>query len=290
MTSHKSEFILNPDGSVYHLALKPEDIAKTVIFVGDPYRVESVSQYFDKITFKTQKREFKTHTGVYKNKKLSVISTGIGVDNIEIVLQELDALFNVDFKTKKVKTELTKLNIIRIGTSGAIQKDISVNSFLLSQKALDINSTLQFYDLKTPHQHPFLCAFKRHLNWKSTNAEPKLISNSKDLETVFSSPSMLKGITVTAPGFYAPQGRSIRLVPKYKNLIESLSTFKHLDKTLTNIEMETSAIYGFSELLGHRAISLNAILANRISGEFSDHPEHTIDALINYTLEKIVFL
>ena len=290
MTNHKSEFIINPDGSVYHLALRPSDVADTIIFVGDPDRVDSVSQYFDTIEFQIQKREFNTHTGYYKNKRLSVISTGIGVDNIDIVLNELDALFNIDFKTKSTKQNLTKLNIIRVGTSGSIQEDISVDSFLLSKQALDINSTLQFYNLENSKYNEFERAFKQNLNWSESNSEPKLFDNSSVLEKYFESEKITKGITLTAPGFYAPQGRSIRLEPKYRDFISHLSKFKFQNQRLTNIEMETSAIYGFSSLLGHNAISLSAILANRITGEFSKEPEQTVDSLIKYTLEKTLFL
>lgn len=287
MSIKQSELILNPDGSIYHLNLKPEHLAPIVITVGDPDRVDHVSRHFDSIELKVQKREFKTHTGVYNKQRITVISTGIGSDNIDIVLNELDALVNIDFGTRSVKSDLTSLKIIRIGTSGALQPDIAVDSFLLSSYALDINGMLQSYQIKNI-QHPDLeAAFCQHTNWDTERAKPVVVKNSKSLEHQLQSEEILRGITATCGGFYGPQGRVLRLPPKDAIFRDKLQSFSFENKRITNFEMETSAIYGLSKLLGHKACSLNAILANRANGTFSTTPEQTVDQLITYTLKKL---
>lgn len=287
MSIKQSELILNPDGSIYHLNLKPEHLAPIVITVGDPDRVDHVSRHFDSIELKVQKREFKTHTGVYNKQRITVISTGIGSDNIDIVLNELDALVNIDFETRNVKSDLTSLKIIRIGTSGALQPDIAVDSFLLSSYALDINGMLQSYQIKNI-QHPDLeAAFCQHTNWDTERAKPVVVKNSKSLEHQLQSEEILRGITATCGGFYGPQGRVLRLPPKDAIFRDKLQSFSFENKRITNFEMETSAIYGLSKLLGHKACSLNAILANRANGTFSTTPEQTVDQLITYTLKKL---
>lgn len=287
MSIKQSELILNPDGSIYHLNLKPEHLAPIVITVGDPDRVDHVSRHFDSIELKVQKREFKTHTGVYNKQRITVISTGIGSDNIDIVLNELDALVNIDFETRSVKSDLTSLKIIRIGTSGALQPDIAVDSFLLSSYALDINGMLQSYQIKNI-QHPDLeAAFCQHTNWDTERAKPVVVKNSKSLEHQLQSEEILRGITATCGGFYGPQGRVLRLPPKNAIFRDKLQSFSFENKRITNFEMETSAIYGLSKLLGHKACSLNAILANRANGTFSTTPEQTVDQLITYTLKKL---
>ena len=287
MSIKQSELILNPDGSIYHLNLRPEHLAPIVITVGDPDRVDHVSRHFDSIELKVQKREFKTHTGVYNKQRITVISTGIGSDNIDIVLNELDALVNIDFETRSVKSDLTSLKIIRIGTSGAIQPDIAVDSFLLSSYGLDINGMLQSYQIKNI-QHPDLeAAFCQHTNWDTERAKPVVVKNSKSLEHQLQSEEILRGITATCGGFYGPQGRVLRLPPKDAIFRDKLQSFSFENKRITNFEMETSAIYGLSKLLGHKACSLNAILANRANGTFSTTPEQTVDQLITYTLKKL---
>lgn len=287
MSIKQSELILNPDGSIYHLNLRPEHLAPIVITVGDPDRVDHVSRHFDSIELKVQKREFKTHTGVYNKQRITVISTGIGSDNIDIVLNELDALVNIDFETRSVKSDLTSLKIIRIGTSGALQPDIAVDSFLLSSYALDINGMLQSYQIKNI-QHPDLeAAFCQHTNWDTERAKPVVVKNSKSLEHQLQSEEILRGITATCGGFYGPQGRVLRLPPKNAIFRDKLQSFSFENKRITNFEMETSAIYGLSKLLGHKACSLNAILANRANGTFSTTPEQTVDQLITYTLKKL---
>ena len=282
-----SELILNDDGSIYHLNLKPENISNDLIFVGDPDRVDKVTQHFDTIEFSTHKREFKTTTGTYKNKRISVISTGIGADNIDIVLNELDALVNINLQTRTIKKNHTSLNIIRIGTSGSLQKDIPLDSFLLSTYALDINGMLRSYITETI-SHPIIeNAFVEHTNWDEKKCFPLVISNSKSLEDRISSEISYKGMTATAGGFYGPQGRVIRLPIKDSNLNNKIDSFNFNGKRVTNLEMETSAIYGLSKLLGHHACSMNAIIANRANGTFSKNPDKVIANLINYTLDKM---
>jgi len=287
MSIKKSELILNPDGSIYHLNLRPEHLGPIVITVGDPDRVDHVSRYFDTIEFKIQKREFKTHTGVYKNQQISVISTGIGSDNIDIVLNELDALVNIDFKTRRIKPDLTSLKIVRIGTSGALQPDIPVDSFLLSSYAIDINGMLQSYQLKRIQNTAIETAFCKHTNWDSERAKPVVVQNSKSLETQLLDNTIHHGITATCGGFYGPQGRILRLQPKDSIFRDKLQSFRFENLRITNFEMETSAIYGLSKLLGHQACSMNAILANRANGTFSKNSEGTVDQLIKYTLKKL---
>lgn len=287
MPIKESELILNKDGSVYHLNLKPENVAKTIIFVGDQDRVEKVSKHFDTIEFETQKREFKTHTGTYKGKRLTVISTGIGPDNIDIVLNELDALFNIDLKTRQPKKELTSLDIIRIGTSGSLQAEIPVDSFVLSTHGLDLNGMLHFYQIQ-PICHPDIeTAFIKHTNWHPNKAKPIVIENSNSLQKKLESDLTFKGLTATAGGFYGPQGRVLRLPIQDETLNQKMDNFDFNGLKITNFEMETSAIYGLAKLLGHHAVSLNAVIANRADGAFSKDTSAVVANLIKYTLNKI---
>ncbi|MEE9409268.1 MAG: nucleoside phosphorylase [Polaribacter sp.] len=287
MSIKNSELILNPDGSIYHLNLKPENIAANIIFVGDQDRVEKVTAHFDSIDFTTQKREFKTSTGTYKGKRISVISTGIGPDNIDIVLNELDALFNIDLKTRQPKSKLTSLNIVRIGTSGSLQSDIPVDSFLMSSHGLDLNGLLHSYQIDEISNLKIENAFVKHTNWSTKKAHPIIIKNSKVLENKLTSEKIYKGITATAGGFYGPQGRILRLGLQDAELNNKIDSFQYNTHRITNLEMETSAIYGLSKLLGHNAISMNAIIANRANGTFSKNPSKVVADLIIYTLEKI---
>ena len=287
MSIKQSELILNPDGSIYHLHLRPEDLATTIITVGDPDRVDQVSKYFDHIELKQQKREFKTHTGLYKNQRITVISTGIGSDNIDIVLNELDALVNIDFETRTLKNKLTALDIVRIGTSGALQADIPVDSILISTHGLDINGMLPSYEIETIRNKAFEKAFCMHTEWNNDRAQPVLVENSKTLEHQLYESHILTGVTATCGGFYGPQGRILRLEPKDSIFRNKLESFRYEDLKITNFEMETSAIYGLSKLLGHQACSMNAILANRANGSFSKKPDETIYNLIQYTLNKL---
>jgi len=288
MPIKESELILNPDGSIYHLNLKPENISNTIIFVGDQDRVEKVTSHFDSIEFKTQKREFKTQTGHYKGKRITVISTGIGPDNIDIVLNELDALANIDFKTRQIKDKLTRLAIIRIGTSGALQDHIPVDSFLLSTHGLDINGMLHSYKIDTIRNTDIEEAFVQQTNWHPNKANPIVIKGSHTLEKRFESDKMHKGLTATAGGFYGPQGRVLRLAIQDTELNSKMDNFNFNGVKIANFEMETSAIYGLAKLMGHEAMSLNAIIANRVLGTFSKDSSTVIGNLITYTLNKIV--
>tara|TARA_B100000809_G_scaffold25461_1_gene22355 strand:+ start:8963 stop:9832 length:870 start_codon:yes stop_codon:yes gene_type:complete len=288
MSIRESELILNTDGSVYHLNLKPENIAQDIIFVGDQDRVEKVTKHFDSIEFKTQKREFKTITGFYKNKRITVISTGIGPDNIDIVLNELDALVNIDIEARTPKSKLTKLNIVRIGTSGALQSEIPINSFLISTHALDMNGMLHSYQIDEISNPIIENAFVKHTNWSAKKPFPIIIENNKELELKFSSTKTYKGITATAGGFYGPQGRVLRLPVQDSELNTKINSFNYNGQKISNLEMETSAIYGLSKLLGHNAISMNAIIANRTNEEFSENPDKVIEDLILYTIDRII--
>tara|TARA_B100000767_G_scaffold13826_1_gene13330 strand:+ start:8384 stop:9253 length:870 start_codon:yes stop_codon:yes gene_type:complete len=288
MSIKNSELILNSDGSIYHLNLKPSDISDTIIFVGDQDRVIEVTKHFETIEFETQSREFKTQTGIFKGKRISVISTGIGSDNIDIVLNELDALVNIDFKTREIKTNKTSLSIVRIGTSGALQPDIAVDSFVLSSYGIDINGMLQSYNIENIKNESIEQAFVKHTNWSPKKSYPVIVNNSKRLEGLLSSNQTLKGMTATCGGFYGPQGRILRLEIQDDSLNNKMNSFDFNGLRVTNFEMETSAIYGLSKLLGHEACSMNAILANRSLGTISKNPQKTIDKLIVYCLSKLI--
>jgi len=284
----QSELIVNNDGSIYHLNLKPEHIANTIITVGDPDRVDKITKYFDHIECSIRKREFHTQTGTYKNKRITVISTGIGTDNIDIVLNELDALVNINLETREIKEHHTSLNIIRIGTSGAIQQDIPVDSFLLSELAIGFDSLLHFYDSKEITFPKMSKALTNHLDWHPNKSQPYVVAADKQWIEHLSEDIIIKGVTATNVGFYGPQGRTLRLALSDEKQNEKIASFRYESKKITNLEMETAGIYGLTKLLGHHAVSLNAILANRSSGGFSTQPEKTIDALIRYALDKIV--
>ncbi|MGY3794381.1 nucleoside phosphorylase [Aquimarina sp. 433] len=288
MAIAESELILNDDGSIYHLNLKPEHIASTIITVGDPDRVSKITQYFDSIEHATRKREFHTQTGTYKGKRLTVISTGIGTDNIDIVFNELDALVNIDLKTKKVKDEHASLNFIRIGTSGAIQPEIPIDSFIVSEIAIGFDSLLHFYDSEDVQFPQISEPLMKHLNWSNKKSSPYVVSFDKKLGRHMQSDETIKGFTITNVGFYGPQGRVLRLATSDALLNQKIGSFSYADKKITNLEMETAGIYGMAKLLGHRAVSMNAILANRATGLFSQDSEKTIDNLIKYTLDKII--
>ncbi len=288
MPIKESELILNPDGSIYHLNLKPENISNTLLFVGDQDRVEKITKHFETIEFSTQKREFKTQTGIYKGKRLTVISTGIGPDNIDIVINELDALVNIDLKTRKKKDKLTCLNIIRIGTSGSLQKEVPVDSFVIGTHGLDLNGMLHFYQIDSICKPEVEDEFVKYTNWSPKKARPIIIDNSAELEKIFDSDKVFKGLTATAGGFYGPQGRVLRLPLQDPDLNKKMDSFDFNGFRITNFEMETSVIYGLSKLLGHKALSLNAIIANRVTGNFSKDPKKTVERLIEYALGKIV--
>lgn len=288
MKIKESELILNPDGSVYHLNLKPENIADTIIFVGDQDRVEKITKYFDTIEFSTQKREFKSQTGRYKGKRFTVISTGIGPDNIDIVVNELDALVNIDLKTREIKEEHTQLNIVRIGTSGSLQKDIPGDSFVLATYGLGFDGMLHAYDCEHILEKDIEDAFIEHTNWSNRKSRPYVVKNSKELENRLYSDKVFMGMTATAGGFYGPQGRVLRIPVQDPNLNNKIDSFNHDGVRVTNLEMETSAIYGLSKLLGHNACSMNLIIANRADGTFSKNSYKVMEDLIQYTLNRLV--
>jgi len=283
-----SELILNPDGSIYHLHLRPEDISDTIITVGDPDRVNDVSRYFDTIEVKKQCREFKTHTGTYKGKRLTVISTGIGTDNIDIVFNELDALVNIDLERRTLKAQHQSLTLVRIGTSGAIQDHIPVDSLLASEVAIGFDNLLHFYDGVDFTDQDFSAALMKHTQWNPKKSDPYVVAADTALLKLFTSEEIIKGVTVTNVGFYGPQGRSLRLRTEDEQLNDKLASFTYDGKPITNLEMETSGIYGMARLLGHRAISLNAILANRANKTFSKKPQDTVDKLIQLTLNTLL--
>lgn len=282
----ESELILNRDGSVYHLHLLPDDVADTVITVGDPDRVSRVSRYFDTIELKKSKREFVTHTGILNGKRITVMSSGISTDNIDIVLNELDALVNIDLKTRLPKTQLKKLNIIRIGTSGAIQSDIPIDSLLVSKAAFGLDTLMHYYkqNINEPEQQ-LLNALKQVLP-KDGGFVPYIASADTGLMSELGH-DVLHGITFTAPGFYAPQGREIRACSAYPEFMNALQQFNLNGQRITNLEMETAGIYGLSAALGHRAISFNIILANRSTQTFSKQPEKIVDNYIRQLLDRI---
>jgi uridine phosphorylase len=284
----ESELILNPDGSVYHLNLKPENIAKDIIFVGDQDRVDKITKHFESVEFTTQKREFKTSTGIYKGKRMSVISTGIGPDNIDIVLNELDALVNIDLETRTIKPTHTSLNIVRIGTSGSLQSDIPVDSFVLAKYGLGFDGMLHSYECEQVLEKDVEDAFIKHTNWSPRKSRPYAVKNSSELETKLASDKTYLGFTATAVGFYGPQGRVLRLAIQDPELNNKIDNFNYNGVRVTNLEMETSAIYGLSKLLGHHACSMNAIIANRANGTFSKDYQSVVENLITYTLDKLV--
>lgn len=283
----ESELILNPDGSVYHLNLLPDDISDVIINVGDPDRVSKVSAFFDNVEVKKQKREFVTHTGHYKGRRISVISTGIGTDNIDIVYNELDALVNIDLKTRTVKPNLTALNLIRIGTSGALQPEIPVDSFVFSTFGLGLDGLLNFYQYtNTPEEQAIIEGFRKHYPNNCKLPESYLTRSSLKLEKALSE-GMFKGITASCSGFYAPQGRVLRYQLARTDMIEKLNSFRHGEHKVTNFEMETGAMYGLAKLLGHHCCAVNLIVANRIAQEFSKKYEERMLQLIQTVLDRI---
>ena len=283
-----SELILNPDGSIYHLNLKPEHIADTVIFVGDQNRVPRISKHFNDIEYDLQKREFRTITGTYKGKRITVISTGIGPDNIDIVLNEIDALVNIDLENRTIKPAQRQLDIIRIGTSGSLQNDIPVDSFVMGKYGLGLDGLLHSYKADHIFEKEIEDAFIKHTQWNQNKARPYIVKGSDVLAKKLQSEQVFTGFTVTAPGFYGPQGRVLRIPLQDADLNKKLDSFSFDGVRATNLEMETSAIYGLSRLLGHNALSMNAIIANRANGTFSTDPYKAVENLIVYTLGKLV--
>ncbi|MEJ5996064.1 nucleoside phosphorylase [Pedobacter sp. Du54] len=282
----EADLIINPDGSIYHLNLLPEDIAETVITVGDLDRVGEISKHFDSIELKKGKREFITHTGYLGKKRITVLSTGIGTDNIDIVFNELDALVNIDFKTREIKKDLTSLNIIRLGTSGAIQKDIEMGTILASTYGLGFDALMHYYIHQVSgDEHSLLDEIKSHFSHIKGIHPYVTAADNTLLQTI--GKDMAQGITVTAPGFYAPQGRQMRAKNAIPDFISQLSSFSHAKYRITNLEMETAGIYALAKTLGHKALSINAILASRVKFEFSSEPNKIVEKAIKMVLERL---
>lgn len=282
----EADLIINPDGSIYHLNLLPEDIADTVLTVGDLDRVAEVSKYFDSIEVKKGKREFITHTGYIGKKRVTVLSTGIGTDNIDIVFNELDALVNIDFESREVKKDLKSLDIIRIGTSGAVQKDIPMGTILASSFGLGFDALMHYYIHEVSgDEHTLLDSVKSHFS-HIKNIHPYVTAADESLLNSIGR-GMETGITITAPGFYAPQGRQVRAKNAIPNFIELLNSFIEGNNRITNLEMETAGIYALAKALGHKALSVNAILASRVKFEFSKEPNKIVEKAIKTVLERL---
>jgi uridine phosphorylase len=283
----ETELILNPDGSIYHLKLHPEQISDTIIVVGDQGRVETISKHFTNIECRIHNREFLTHTGTYNGKRITALSTGIGTDNIDIVVNELDALVNINFEQREIKEAKKSLNIVRLGTSGALQSDIPVDSFVMSEYGLGFDGLLNFYQSeKNIFNDEITEAFIRHTEWVNKLARPYTVKGSEMLMDKLGE-GLFKGITATASGFYGPQGRQLRITPFDPMLNEKMETFTCEGKRITNFEMETSALYGLSAILGHHAITICTIIANRVSREFSKNYHPVVEQMIKMTLDRI---
>ncbi|MDX1544734.1 MAG: nucleoside phosphorylase [Christiangramia sp.] len=287
MSLQSSELVLNRDGSIYHLGLLPEDMAQIIITVGDPGRVSRISDHFDKIEIKKQKREFITHTGYFRGKRITVMSTGMGTDNIDIALTELDALANIDLKKGEIKEKPVSLDIIRIGTTGSIREEIPVGTFILSEWAIGFDGLMHYYKCDNILNKEVAEAFVKQTGWSSKKAMPYVVKGDEELIAKLSSDSTIKGFTGTNIGFYGPQGRILRAGIPDPAMNNKISSFNYKGHSITNLEMETSGIYGLSHLLGHRAVSMNVVLANRANGEFAEDTTKPVDDLIRYSLEKI---
>lgn len=283
-----SELILTDRGAIYHLNLKPEQLADTVLLVGDPARVAEVSKRFDKIEHKTQHREFITHTGYIGNKRISVISTGIGTDNIDIVMNELDALANIDFKTRSIKPQTKSLNIIRLGTCGALQTDTPVDSMIVSSYAIGIDNLMHYYRLENNTDEQYILhEFALHTRLQNNHITPYIAEASIQLRKYFGN-QFLHGITVTTPGFYGPQARAMRVPISQPNMMDALASFNSRNMRVLNFEMETSALYGLGKVFQHHCLSVSTVINNRATKTFSSNMQHAIDNMIGYTLEAIL--
>ena len=284
----ESELIINEDGSVFHLHITPEQLANKVILVGDPGRVKLAASFFDSIECEIESREFRTTTGVYRGKRLSVISTGIGTDNIDIVMNELDALVNVDFQTRLPKDEKKSLEIVRVGTSGSLQADIPIDAFLISEKSIGFDGLLNFYQGRNAVADvDFEKAFTTFVDWDELLAKPYVVAASSEMVERIQSEQTIKGVTISAPGFYGPQGRVIRLDTMDNDLNDKIADFRYGDYKITNYEMESSAIAGLALLMGHKATTVCAIIANRPLGTSSPDYKKTIKSLLSYTIDRI---
>ena len=282
-----SELILNPDGSLYHIKLKPEDVAETVILVGDQQRVAVISKYFDKIDSRKDNREFTTHTGWLNGKRITVISTGIGTDNIDIVVNELDAAVNFDLEKRKIKEKHTALDIIRLGTTGGLQPELEVDTFVASAYGLGFDGLLNFYDYDEKIlETEIIDAFIRHTGWNERLPYPYIVKSSERLlkQLAYDLPA---GITATANGFYGPQGRRLRIPLAFPELNERIEGFRFGEYKISNFEMETSALFGLGKSLGHNTLTICTIIANRLTKQFSEDYKVSVDKMIRLVLERL---
>ena len=283
----ETELIINSDGSIFHLQLKPEHIAEDILLVGDPGRVSMISNYFEKIEYKIQNREFITHTGYYKGKRISVIATGIGTDNIDIVINELDALVNIDLSSRTIKEEKKSLNFVRIGTCGGLQEDLAVGSFLISEISIGFDGLLNYYEGRND-----ICEldmeekFKNFMDWNPQLASPYFIKSSEDLMRKVGY-DIKRGMTISASGFYGPQGRELRLNIQDRNINEKIRAFRYGERYITNYEMESSALAGLSKLLNHNATTVCVVIANRYAKEFIPSYKTAMAELVELVLDRI---
>jgi uridine phosphorylase len=284
---HSSELILNPDGSIYHLALQPEQVAHKIIVAGDPDRIATISAKFDSIECKVQNREFITHTGTFNGQRVTAMATGIGTDNIDIVLNELDALVNCNLQERTVKEQLTSLEIVRIGTCGSIQEHVPADQIVVSTHAIGLDGLMNFYDFEMDaEENKMFEEFKSQTEWRDRFNKPYLVKGSSDLIERIGK-GFHPGVTMTANGFYAPQGRRLRLLPRHPKVNEDLRKFKFEGNMIVNYEMETSALYGLSKLMGHKACTVCAVVANRYANSFSDDYKPVMNKLIDDVLERL---
>jgi uridine phosphorylase len=283
----RTDLLINPDGSIYHLSLRPYQVADTVILVGDPDRVSEISRYFDKVEYKIMNREFITHTGIYRGKRMTALSTGIGTDNIDIVMNELDALVNIDFDNRTIRPSHKKLDIIRVGTSGAIQPDIPVDTIGLSTYGMGLDNLAYYYNALQVQEEEMSDAFMDQVKWKIPHVKPYFVKGSESLLNKFTN-EVFRGITVTAPGFYGPQGRTLRIGLADPDMITGLQSFRFNNERIINFEMETSALYALGALLDHNVVTVCALIGNRITQSFSQDHRPVIKKLVELVLETIL--
>jgi len=281
----ETELILTQEKKIYHLNLSKEEIANDIILVGDPGRVKTISSRFDEIQYKIHNREFLTHTGILKGKRISAISTGIGTDNIDIVVNELDALVNIDFDTRTINSNKKSLNLIRLGTSGALQTNIEIDTFLTSSFGLGFDNLAHFYSNQKVIEQEMSESYKQHSNWPKTLSSPYIVKASEKLFSLFS--DLPSGITATAPGFYGPQGRAIRINPSINNLHEKMQSFSFNNHQITNFEMETSALYYLGQTLNHNTLTICAIIGNRLNKKYSENYQKTVEKMIDLVLKRL---
>ena len=284
----ESELIINPDGSVFHLHVKPGQLADKVILVGDPGRVATVAAHFDNKEFEVESREFRTITGTYKGKRITVLSTGIGCDNIDIVVNELDALANIDFNTREEKKEFRSLELVRIGTCGGLQPNTPVGTFICSQKSIGFDGLLNFYAGRNEAcDLAFEEAFKKHMNWSPLLCAPYVIDANAELIARINQGDMVNGVTIAAGGFFGPQGRELRVSLADPKQNEKIESFEYNGYKITNFEMESSALAGLSKLMGHKAMTVCMVIANRLIKEANPNYKNSIDTLIKTVLDRI---